>query len=52
MSQAKILQVNSVKFHSNQDKIIAQIDGEAVTLNQKIVEVSVLTNALNVITPN
>ncbi|MEG0187773.1 MAG: diacylglycerol kinase family lipid kinase, partial [Algoriella sp.] len=52
MSQAKVLQVNSVKFHSNQDKIIAQIDGEAVTLNQKIVEVSVLTNALNVITPN
>ena len=52
MKQAKVLQVNSVKFNSKQTKTIAQVDGEAVIFNQKSIEVSIVPNALNVIVPN
>ena len=52
MKQAKVLQVNSVKFNSNQTKTIAQVDGEAVIFNQNSIEVSIVPNALNVIVPN
>lgn len=52
MKQAKVLQVNSVKFNSNQPKTIAQVDGEAVIFNQNSIEVSIVPNALNVIVPN
>ncbi len=52
MKQAKVLQVNSVKFNSKQTKTIAQVDGEAVIFNQNSIEVSIIPNALNVIVPN
>ena len=52
MKQAKVLQVNSVKFNSKQTKTIAQVDGEAVIFNQNSIEVSIVPNALNVIVPN
>ncbi|MDM1063157.1 diacylglycerol kinase family lipid kinase [Empedobacter falsenii] len=52
MKQAKVLQVNSVKFNSKQPKTIAQVDGEAVIFNQNSIEVSIVPNALNVIVPN
>lgn len=52
MKQAKVLQVNSVKFNSNQPNTIAQVDGEAVIFNQNSIEVSIVPNALNVIVPN
>ena len=52
MKQAKVLQVNSVKFNSKQPKTIAQVDGEAIIFNQKSIEVSIVPNALNVIVPN
>ncbi len=52
MKQAKVLQVNSVKFNSKQTKTIAKVDGEAVIFNQKSIEVSIVPNALNVIVPN
>ncbi|MGV0979677.1 diacylglycerol/lipid kinase family protein [Empedobacter falsenii] len=52
MKQAKVLQVNSVKFNSKQPKTIAQVDGEAVIFNQNSIEVSIIPNALNVIVPN
>ncbi|MDM1299043.1 diacylglycerol kinase family lipid kinase [Empedobacter falsenii] len=51
MKQAKVLQVNSIKFNSNQPKSIAQVDGEAVIFNQNSIEVSIVPNALNVIVP-
>jgi len=52
MKQAKVLQINSVKFNSKQPKTIAQVDGEAVIFNQNSIEVSIVPNALNVIVPN
>ena len=52
MKQAKVLQVNSVKFNSKQTKTSAQVDGEAVIFNQNSIEVSIVPNALNVIVPN
>ena len=52
MKQAKVLQVNSVKFNGKQTKTIAQVDGEAVIFNQNSIEVSIVPNALNVIVPN
>ncbi|WP_413533112.1 diacylglycerol/lipid kinase family protein [Empedobacter brevis] len=52
MKQAKVLQVNSVKFNSKEPKTVAQVDGEAVIFNQNSIEVSIVPNALNVIVPN
>lgn len=52
MNDAKVLQVNSVKFKTKEPKTIAQIDGEAVIFNQHSIEVSIVPNALNVIVPD
>lgn len=52
MKAAKVKQVKSIKFESNQENIVAQIDGEAIIINNKIIEVTVLPNALNVIIPD
>lgn len=52
MKTAKVRQIKSIKFESNQKNIVAQIDGEAVIINNKIIEVTVLPNALNVIIPD
>ncbi len=52
MKAAKVRQVKSIKFESNQENIVAQIDGEALIINNKIIEVTVLPNALNVIIPD
>lgn len=52
MKQAKVVQITNAKFYTNQEKTIAQIDGEAVLIHDKIIEVAVIQNALNVIIPN
>lgn len=52
MKAAKVRQIKSIKFESNQENIVAQIDGEAVIINNKIIDVTVLSNALNVIIPD
>lgn len=52
MKAAKVRQIKSIKFESNQENIVAQIDGEAVIIKNKIIAVTVLPNALNVIIPD
>lgn len=51
MNQAEVLQIRSANFINNDAETIAQIDGEAVVLNEKNIEVSVVSNALHVIIP-
>ncbi len=51
MNQAEVLQIRSANFINNDVETIAQIDGEAVVLNEKNIEVSVVSNALHVIIP-
>lgn len=51
MNQAEVLQIRSANFINNDVETIAQIDGETVVLNEKNIEVSVVSNALHVIIP-
>ncbi len=51
VKKADILQISSVTFTNIKMKTIAQIDGEAVVLQDKDIHVSILPNSLNVIIP-
>ncbi|MDM1073947.1 diacylglycerol kinase family lipid kinase [Empedobacter brevis] len=52
MNEAKVLQVDSIKFRTQQSGTIAQIDGETVIFNENSIHVCIVPNALNVIVPN
>ena len=51
MKQAQVLQIRSATFIHQNEKTIAQIDGEAVILHEQKINVSVIPNALRVIIP-
>lgn len=52
MNRAKVVQVNNVKFKTDEPKTVAQVDGEAVIFEKNSIEVSIVVNALNIIVPN
>ena len=52
MNRAKVVQVNNVKFKTDEPKTVAQVDGEAVIFEKNSIEVSIIVNALNIIVPN
>ena len=51
LREAEITRVQSVKLQSGYTRILAQIDGETVFLNQGDIEISVAPNALKVLIP-
>lgn len=52
LKEAEIIRVQSVKLQSDYTRILAQIDGEVVFLDQGDIEISVAQNALKVLIPN
>lgn len=52
LKEATNFQVKTLKFFGNQDTIILQVDGEMVLLNEQLIEVCVLPEALNVLIPH
>ena len=52
MKKANVFQGEEIIFTSKSDQIIAQIDGEAIIINENQAKVSILPNALYVIIPS
>ena len=51
MKVAKVIQISEMKLYSANEKTIAQIDGEAIILTDKSIDISIIPNALNVLIP-